>query len=384
MAGIEVRHGRSCRTRAGGRCNCTPTYRASVWSKRDGRLIRSRPFHDRDAAEAWHEEARVALRRGALRRPTAAPTLRAVADTWLQGATAGTVRNRSGDRYKPSTLRGYARGLNLRVLPALGDERLSEIRRSDVQDLVDAMLADDAGPSTIRNTLDPLRAIFRRAVGRELVAINPTERLELPANRGRRDRIAAPTEARELLAALPAEDRALWATAIYAGLRRGELRGLRWGDVDLKAEIVRVERSWDDEEGEIDGKTRAARRSVPIPKALRVELAAHDLRRGRPADDALAFGSAAAVPFEPSTVRRRALAAWKAAGLAPIGLHECRHTFASLMIAAGVNAKALSSYMGHASVTITYDRYGHLMPGNEGEAAQLLDAYLTRSLAVDA
>ena len=57
--------------------------------------------------------------------------------------------------------------------------------------------------------------------------------------------------------------------------------------------------------------------------------------------------------------------------LARITLHECRHTFASLMIAAGVNAKALSTYMGHANISITLDRYGHLMPGNEGEAASL-------------
>lgn len=63
-----------------------------------------------------------------------------------------------------------------------------------------------------------------------------------------------------------------------------------------------------------------------------------------------------------------------------IALHECRYTFASLMIAAGVNAKALSAYMGHASVTITFDRYGHLMPGNEAEAAGLLDAYLARAV----
>jgi integrase len=62
-----------------------------------------------------------------------------------------------------------------------------------------------------------------------------------------------------------------------------------------------------------------------------------------------------------------------------VGLHEARHTFASLMIAAGVNAKALSTYMGHTSVTITLDRYGHLMPGNEEEAAGLLDAYLERA-----
>jgi integrase len=62
--------------------------------------------------------------------------------------------------------------------------------------------------------------------------------------------------------------------------------------------------------------------------------------------------------------------------IAPIGLHECRHTFASLMIAAGVNAKALSTYMGHSSITITLDRYGHLMPGNERDSVELLDVYL--------
>jgi integrase len=67
------------------------------------------------------------------------------------------------------------------------------------------------------------------------------------------------------------------------------------------------------------------------------------------------------------------------ARLDPIHLHECRHTFASLTIAAGVNAKALSSYLGHASITITLDRYGHLMPESGDEAAGLLDAYLERA-----
>jgi len=103
------------------------------------------------------------------------------------------------------------------------------------------------------------------------------------------------------------------------------------------------------------------------------------------------FGVSGTRPFTPSAVRRRALTAWKAetkkrreaelSELEPIALHECRHTFASLMIAAGVNAKALSVYLGHASVMITLDRYGHLMPGSEEEAAGLLDLYLSRSLA---
>jgi integrase len=63
----------------------------------------------------------------------------------------------------------------------------------------------------------------------------------------------------------------------------------------------------------------------------------------------------------------------------PIGFHECRHTFASLMIAAGVNAKALSTYLGHSSIQLTFDLYGHLMPGNEAQAASMLDSYLLAS-----
>jgi integrase len=86
-------------------------------------------------------------------------------------------------------------------------------------------------------------------------------------------------------------------------------------------------------------------------------------------------------PFDPRELQRRADSAWKTGKLVRITPHECRHTYTSLMIAAGVNAKALSTYMGHASIQITLDRYGHLMPGNEEEAAGLLDAYLTRSQA---
>ena len=86
------------------------------------------------------------------------------------------------------------------------------------------------------------------------------------------------------------------------------------------------------------------------------------------------------MPFAPTPLRERAdTGVGERRSWTSITLHECRHTFASLMIAAGVNAKALSTYMGHANISITLDRYGHLMPGNEDEAAGLLDAYLERA-----
>jgi integrase len=89
------------------------------------------------------------------------------------------------------------------------------------------------------------------------------------------------------------------------------------------------------------------------------------------------FGRSGETALDARALARRAAKAWKE--LEPISLHECRHTFASLMIAAAVNAKALSTWMGHSSITITLDLYGHLMPGNEEEGAALLDAYLERA-----
>ena len=124
-------------------------------------------------------------------------------------------------------------------------------------------------------------------------------------------------------------------------------------------------------------KSRAGRRGVPIVAALRDLLIEHKLMTRR--DAGLVFGSGATSPFTPTAVRKRALTAWCRAGLDPIGLHECRHTFASLLIAAGVNAKAITAYLGHASIQTTFDLYGHLMPGNEDEAVALVDAYLERA-----
>ncbi|HVF79428.1 MAG TPA: site-specific integrase, partial [Solirubrobacteraceae bacterium] len=126
---------------------------------------------------------------------------------------------------------------------------------------------------------------------------------------------------------------------------------------------------------------------------LKALLAAHQLASPRTAGHV--FGTTGTGVAAIRHVTKRADAAWEAVNqklrdavegasetvdpaklLERITLHEARHTYASLMIAAGVNAKALSTYMGHANISITLDRYGHLMPGNEAEAATLLDAYL--------
>ena len=92
----------------------------------------------------------------------------------------------------------------------------------------------------------------------------------------------------------------------------------------------------------------------------------------------LVFGRTPEIPFAPATAADRAARAWKATKLKPIGLHEARHTYASYLIAAGVEMKAISTYMGHSSVAFTYDRYGHLLPDAMAENTAKLDAYLAR------
>jgi integrase len=404
--GIEERHARSCavstRPAEGegaeerkarleqaktARCTCKPVYRASAWDKRQKKLLH-RTFDTKAAAEIWRQDALPELRKGTMR-ASSPTTLSQAWETWYAGARDGTVRTRSGDRYKPSALRGYDQAMRLRILDDLGAVKLSDVSRLHLQDVADRLLAEGVDPSTIRNTFLPLRSIYRRAIARGEVSINPAAGLTLPAVRGRRDRIASPAEAATLIAALPNEhDRAVWSTAMYAGLRLGELQGLRDEDVDLHAGVIRVERGWDKLDGDIDPKSRAGRRKVPIVAALRGHLAAHMLRRG---DAGGFFFGSGGRPLNRAMLIKRAERAWAAAAvgafltgrplpveLDPIGLHEARHTAASIMIAAGVNVKALSSYLGHSSITITLDRYGHLMPGNEDEAVDLVDTYLER------
>lgn len=205
--GIRARHAQTCRSRADGRCNCRPSYEAFVYLKREGCKVR-KTFPALAAAKAWRADAITAANRGKLRAPVAT-TLREVAAELLAGAEQGSIPNRSGGRYKPATLRSYRRALDERILPVLGGQRLTEIQRRDVQDLADELTAQLAA-STVQNTLDPLRVIYRRAMRRDLVSVDPTEGLELRRPKGQRDRIASPAEAwprraRPLPGPVPAE-----------------------------------------------------------------------------------------------------------------------------------------------------------------------------------
>jgi integrase len=153
---------------------------------------------------------------------------------------------------------------------------------------------------------------------------------------------------------------------------RGELRALRWDDVDLEANVI--ERGWDELEGEIAPKSRKGTRTVPIAEPLRLHLLELRARTGRRGSD-LVFGRTASAPFTPTHIRKRALKAWAVENheraeegrplLEPIGLHELRHTYVSLMFDAGFSLERIGDYVGHSSAYMV-DCYRHLIEGHEG------------------
>jgi integrase len=365
--GIATRHARSCPGKSGGRCDCAPTYQAQVWDAGAKQRI-TETFSTITAARRWRQDAYAALRAGTLTADRG-PTLDQAAREWLEAARAGIVRNRSGEPYKPSAIRGYDQNLGKRVLPALGHERLREITLPQLQRFVDRLAGEGLAAATITATITPLRTIYRRARQLGEVHANPTSGISVPAVNRRQQRFATVEQVEAMLSGLQdAKDRAMWATALYAGLRRGELMALHREDVDLATGVIRVERGWDQCEGEVPPESKQGRRKVPIPASLRDRLAEYLI-------DCPESGRIFVGVRDGYDRGRRAAAD---AGVEPPTLHECRHGYASLMIAAGVNVKALSAFMGHANIRITLDEYGHLLPGAEDEAAGLLDAFLAR------
>jgi integrase len=175
---------------------------------------------------------------------------------------------------------------------------------------------------------------------------------------------------------------------MYAGLRHGELRALQVNDLDLERRRINVRRGWDQYEGEILPKSESGQRATVVITLLHRVLSEHLVLTNRTGRD-LIFGRDSVTPFATSTINSRARRAWSAARqredeedgipsarrIQPIGLHECRHTAVSQMLDAGIPIEKVSKFMGHASITITIDRYGHLLPGSESEVAALLDAY---------
>lgn len=371
----SARQGIESRRAADGR----EQHRALVYDRRTARKLRGPWTYSLAEARAWRVDGLARLQAGTLSGDRG-PTVREAVDIFVAGIADGSIRDRSGQVYKPSTSRGYRRELRGRVVEAFGGSRLGELTLPDVQRWADGLAASALAPATVRNVVTSLRALYGWALPRGMAIVNPTLGVRLPTGGTARDRIASPAEAARLIASLRPTDRAALGLALYAGLRLGELLALDWCAIDTGAHTIQVRRSWDHGAREyVAPKSKAGTRTVPILGRLGLLLADHRVLTNQ--TGALLFAGRSGQPASHNALRDRMRSAWRVSGLVPLGLHEARHTYASLMIAAGVNAKALSTYMGHANIAITFDRYGHLMPGNEAEARSLADAYLARDIS---
>lgn len=390
MTGIDVRHRKSCLCpRADGKC-CNAPFQAHVWDARNNKRVR-KTFPTKTAAAQWRTDAQRALREGD-GVSTRGPKVKDAFGTVLAGMEAGTVLDRSGRRYKPSTIRGYRRDARNYLIPKLGHLRVEEVRRGDIQRVIDGMQASGAARSTCSNALNPLRALYRWAIDHDHTTRNPTKEIRLPASDAKPRRVVDPSAAEALLAALPEADRAAWAVAFYAGLRVGELRALRWTDVDLESGVLHVRHGWDDHEGEQDPKSMSGKRTIPLAGRLRSELVRHKLLVGGDSDT-LVFGKTPTRAFDRPTFRNRALRAWgwkralnpdtsrrvwvkeREDALEPLTPHECRHCAISYFALAGMSLKEAQTAAGHANIKTTMDVYAKALPGWQEGAAAKLDAF---------
>jgi integrase len=278
---------------------------------------------------------------------------------------------------RPSTRARDESYLRTMVLPRFGDVPLGEIDHVEVRAWVAELVASGRAPATVVKAAQTMSKIMRGAVDAGRIPSSPCERLSLPRIERSEMRFLTPPEVAALAEAIDPAYRALVLLGAYGGLRAGELFGLRTGRVDTMRGRVDVAEILVEVRGQLmfgPPKTRAGRRSVPLPRFVVDELADHIGARRHAADD-LVFASPHGEPVRRTNWRRRYwLPAVERAGVHPLRAHDLRHTAVSLWIAAGASPTEIAARAGHTSVVTVLDRYGHLLPGCEQRVNEALDA----------
>jgi integrase len=326
---------------------------------------------------------------GAWREPSS-ETLSEYATRWIERRNPARSTGGRG-RLAPSTFEGYLVNIRRHIVPRLGERTLASLRTEDVDELAAELEAEGKAPGTVRNVLVPLRKMLADAVRQGLIVANPAAGADLPPAQDFAGKEIPPAHTDAIRAALlelapsdPLRNEPdsfsvhLFDVALGTGLRLGELRALRFGDIDRDRRLLRVERSYSI--GELRRpKTDAGIRSVPlfpsVDSALRA-LASRAVERGRYAPEELVFATTRGTPLHPSNFNRRTWQpAVRRAGLAAEGyrFHDLRHTCVSRLVGAGADIKLVQALAGHANPLITLKRYSHLLDARITEAAGRFD-----------
>lgn len=265
----------------------------------------------------------------------------------------------------------YARN---HLLPRFGKKSLAAIDHLDVVEWVAELSASGMAPATAHKAHQILAKCLRAAVRARLIPFNPCDGVSLPRIERQEMRFLDPTQLAGLSDVIDPRYRAFVLLGGYGGLRLGELLGLRRERVDLLRRRVEVAEILVEVRGHITygpPKTRAGRRSVPLPRVV-AEALQEALESVEPGG--LVFTSPEGKPARASQLRRRVWApAVNAAGLEPLRIHDLRHSAVAFWIAAGASPKEIAVRAGHTSVAVVLDRYGHLLPGTEEKVTDELD-----------
>ena len=278
---------------------------------------------------------------------------------------------------KPKTIEGYESLLRKHLLPAFEDVPLGHIRQLDVREWVSGLSATGLSPSRTGQGYRLLGAILRSAVESGHIPKSPAFGIDLPRIQMNEMRFLREDEVDHLAETITAPYETLVYLLAYGGCRWGEATALRRSRCDLLRTRLEIAESVSDVSGQLHfGPTKTyRRRTIVLPQFLVNKLAAHIATHVGPGPDALIFTTPDGSPLRNGNFNKRIWRpAIEQAGVAPLTIHDLRHTAASLLISEGAHPKAIQVHLGHSSIAVTMDRYGHLFPSDQEDLAARLDA----------
>src|SRR5579883_1034929 len=293
-----------------------------------------------------------------------------------------------GHDIRPTTLADYEHRINLRIIPALGTVPLQKLTPAHVQQFIDSKRKAGVGTRTLQLCHLHLSQALKRAVSLDLVPRNVAEVVKRPTHRIRDMKAWDVDEARTFLSVAHRSTRGpIWLLALATGMRRGELLGLRWQDVDFENNTVRVQQSAVVVRGVTvlaKPKTSHPLRTIPVPSAVMAALRQHKAHQNerrlavgsRWVDTGLVFTSDIGTVIDGNGLKNDFNALVALAGVRRCRIHDLRHAHASLMIADGVHIKALSERLGHRDVATTLNTYTHAFKEQHQEIADKVGALL--------
>lgn len=277
-------------------------------------------------------------------------TFREFSELWLKSYAEGKV--------KPSTLKGYQYVIRRLLIPSFGDYNLSDITTGQLQVFVAERIKTVSG-KTVCNEIVVIKEMFKHAYRWGYLKVNPAEHLERPKIEKPEIEILSPEEMERLLANSHHHYRIAFLTGFLTGMRAGELWGLQWSDIDWNSKQIYVRRSlW---KGQFQTpKSKYSIRKIDIPDSLIYELKKWKLACPVNDHDVVFPSPEGKLSQHDNIVKRYFNQALRKAGLRQVSFHSLRHSNASMRIQAGQNIKYIQSQLGHASINITMDIYGHL------------------------